>query len=124
MHLIGFKYIFEQLNVPRHLIKLNPLVMKKNVILTFAMLFVVCANVLAQQEKGIIGYNNWLNPWTEFQPNKVEHLEPTQILSGNITRDTKLYKRDTYLLLGDVFVVEGATLYICLLYTSPSPRDA
>lgn len=104
--------MFEQLNVPRHLIKLNPLVMKRNVILTFAVLFICTGNLLAQQEKGIIGFNNWLNPWTEFQPNKVEYPKPTQILSGNISKDTKLYKRDIYLLLGDVFVVDGATLTI------------
>jgi hypothetical protein len=86
--------------------------MKKNVILTFAILLIGAANLFAQQEKGIIGYNNWLNPWTEFQPNKIEYSEPTQILSGNINRDTKLYKRDIYLLLGDVFIVNGATLTI------------
>lgn len=68
--------------------------------------------MFAQQEKGIIGYNNWLNPWTEFKPNKVEYGTPTQILSGNITKDTKLYKRDVYLLLGDVFVTDSTTLTI------------
>lgn len=66
----------------------------------------------AQQEKGIIGINNWLNSWTEFRPNTVDYGEPTQILSGNITKDTKLYKRDVYLLLGSVFVTENATLTI------------
>ncbi|MGS2726234.1 hypothetical protein ACU8DI_06455 [Psychroserpens sp. BH13MA-6] len=72
----------------------------------------VSGTMFAQQEKGIIGYNNWLNPWTEFKPNKVEYGAPTQILSGNITKDKKLYKRDIYLLLGDVFVTDSTTLTI------------
>ena len=76
------------------------------------VLFLVYGNMFAQQEKGITGYNNWLNPWTEFKPNKVEYGTPTQILSGNITNDTKLYKRDIYLLLGDVFVTDSTTLTI------------
>ena len=85
--------------------------MKK--ITQFALLFLlVYGNVFAQQEKGITGYDNWLNPWTEFKPNKVDYGKPTQILSGNITRDTKLYKGDVYMLLGDVFVTDSTTLTI------------
>lgn len=85
--------------------------MKK--ITQFALLFLlVYGNIFAQQEKGITGYDNWLNPWTEFQPNKVDYGKPTQILSGNITRDTKLYKGDVYMLLGDVFVTDSTTLTI------------
>ncbi|MCK8481835.1 hypothetical protein [Psychroserpens algicola] len=85
--------------------------MKKITQVTLIFLLVY-GNLFAQQEKGIIGYNNWLNPWTEFKPNKVEYGKPTQILSGNISRDTKLYKRDIYLLLGDVFVTDSSTLTI------------
>ena len=66
----------------------------------------------AQQEKGIIGYDNWLYSWTEFKPNASSYDEPTQILSGQITKDITLVKSDTYLLLGDVFVVDSATLTI------------
>jgi len=69
-------------------------------------------SVTAQQEKGIIGYDNWLDSWTEFTPNIIDYGEPTQILSGDITEDTKLYKKDIYLLLGSVFVTNGATLTI------------
>lgn len=79
----------------------------------FTLLFVfVSSNLTAQQEKGIIGYNNWLNGWTEFKPNKTDYGTPTQILSGDITKDTKLYKRDIYLLLGDVYVTNNTTLTI------------
>jgi len=85
--------------------------MKKITRITLIFL-IVYSNIFAQQEKGITGYNNWLNPWTEFKPNKVDYASPTQILSGNISKDTKLYKRDVYLLLGDVFVTDSTTLTI------------
>lgn len=76
-------------------------------------LFLLCVGSLsAQQEKGVIGATNWLNSWTEFRPASVEYGEPTQILSGNIKKDTKLYKKDIYLLLGNVFVTDSTTLTI------------
>lgn len=84
----------------------------KNFIQTALVFLLVLSNGFAQQEKGIIGYNNWLNNWTEFKPSSVKYGEPTQILSGNITKDTRLLKRDIYLLLGDVFVTNNATLTI------------
>lgn len=79
---------------------------------TTILLFFVIGSVFAQQEKGIIGYNNWLNNWTEFKPKKINYGEPTQILSGDITSNTKLTKRNIYLLLGDVFVTDSTTLTI------------
>ncbi|KFB00268.1 hypothetical protein IA57_12695 [Mangrovimonas yunxiaonensis] len=82
----------------------------------FTQILCVClfitGQMFAQQEKGITGETNWLNPWTEFQPNTVKHNEPSQILSGNITEDTKLLKKHTYLLLGSVFVTDSTTLTI------------
>lgn len=76
--------------------------------------FFICASttLFAQQEKGIIGYNNWLNNWTDFKPSQKTYGEPTEILSGTITEDTKLTKNDVYLLLGDVFVSNNANLII------------
>ena len=70
------------------------------------------ANCFAQQEKGIVGEENWLDNWTEFKPNQKDYGEPTKILTGNITEDTTLNKREIYLLLGSVFVINGATLTI------------
>lgn len=85
--------------------------MKNFTLPTFLCLFVFFS-MSAQQEKGIIGTNNWLNSWTEFRPSVVDYGEPTQILSGTINKDTKLYKRDVYLLLGNVFVTDSTTLTI------------
>ncbi|WP_339614630.1 hypothetical protein [uncultured Winogradskyella sp.] len=84
----------------------------KKITQTAFFVLVAFGPLFAQQEKGIVGYNNWLNTWTEFKPNKVEYGEPTQILSGNISENTKLLKRDVYLLLGDVFVTDSSTLTI------------
>jgi len=85
--------------------------MKNFTLLTYLFLMVL-GGTFAQQEKGIIGTENWLNNWTEFRPGQNDYNQPTQILSGNITEDTKLYKKDTYLLLGSVFVTDSTTLTI------------
>lgn len=79
--------------------------------LTYLMILVSTC-LFAQQEKGIVGNANWLENWTEFNPNQNNYREPTQIISGNITEDTNLYKRDTYLLVGSVFITNNATLTI------------
>jgi len=85
--------------------------MKK--ITQIALVFlIVIGNTFAQQEKGIVGINNWLTNWTEFKPNQKDYSEPTQILTGDITEDTRLSKKYVYLLLGSVFVTNNATLTI------------
>ena len=86
--------------------------MKNYTQIIICLMLLMVGNVFAQQEKGIVGSNNWLNSWTEFKPSSVDYREPTQILSGNISKDTKLYKKDTYLLLGNVFVTDSTTLTI------------
>lgn len=85
--------------------------MKKNTLTLFLILFALC-NINAQQEKGITGYENWLDTWTDFKPNKANYDEATQILSGDIDENTTLTKRNIYLLLGEVYVMNNATLTI------------
>jgi len=84
----------------------------KNLPQFLSIFLLVFCNVYSQQEKGIIGTNNWLNSWTEFNSNQIEYGEATEILTGNITSDTKLFKKNTYMLLGDVFVTNNAILTI------------
>lgn len=84
----------------------------KNFTTLFWVFLLLIGNVYAQQEKGIVGTNNWLSYWTEFNPKQVDYGEPTQILASNITEDVTLYKRDVYLLMGNVFVTNNATLTI------------
>ncbi|GAA3628401.1 hypothetical protein GCM10022397_12590 [Flavivirga jejuensis] len=76
------------------------------------MLLLIVGSASAQQEKGIVGTENWLNNWTDFSPKLSDYGEPSQIITGNITKDTKLSKRDTYLLMGNVFVADSVTLTI------------
>lgn len=84
--------------------------MKKITLLICVLL--TAASVNAQQEKGIIGYNNWLDNWTEFKPQKTDSKEANQILAGNITENTKLLKRNVYTLQGNVYVTNNAVLTI------------
>jgi len=84
----------------------------KKITLTITLFLSILYVVSAQQEKGIVGITNWLNNWTQFKPNQEYYGEPTQILSGEITEDTKLLKRHVYLLDGNVFVTNNATLTI------------
>ena len=92
--------------------------MKKLTKLTWIFTLII-GTAFAQQERGINGSENWLDGWAEFRPKAIDYGEPNQILVGDITEDTTLSKRNTYLLSGNVYVTNN-----CLLYTSPSPRDA
>lgn len=83
----------------------------KNIFIIWVFLVTVCS-VNAQQEKGIIGSSNWLNNWTEFKPGKADYGEATQILAGNITENTKLVKKDVYIIQGNVYVTNNAILSI------------
>ena len=65
-----------------------------------------------QQPKGIIGNTNWMNNWTNFKPASVEYNEATNIIAGTIDKDTRLTKRNTYQLVGVVYVTNNATLTI------------
>ncbi|MCD9574391.1 hypothetical protein [Flavobacterium soyae] len=65
-----------------------------------------------QQIKGITGTNNWMNNWTNFNPSKIEYSEATNIIAGTIDKDTRLVKRNTYQLVGIVYVTNNATLTI------------
>lgn len=66
----------------------------------------------AQQQKGIIGTSNWMNNWTNFKPANIEYNEATNIIAGTIDKDTKLTKRNTYQLVGIVYVTNNAVLTI------------
>lgn len=93
-------------------LKQTKLNLMKNYTFLSLLFLVISSTVFAQQEKGIIGFDNWLHSWTEFSPSGISYGEPTQILSGTINEDTTLKKRDVYLLLGDVFVADSTTLTI------------
>jgi len=85
--------------------------MKNTIIIIWVFLSVIC-NANAQQEKGIYGSSNWLNNWTEFKPGKADYGEATQILAGNIAVNTKLEKKEVYIIQGNVYVTNNAILSI------------
>lgn len=66
----------------------------------------------AQQQRGIVGATNWMNNWTNFKPANTEYSEASNIIAGTIDKDTKLYKRNTYQLVGTVYVTNNAVLTI------------
>jgi hypothetical protein len=76
-------------------------------ILLFTVLF---SN--AQNNKGIFGNENWFNNWTNFKPNNTEYKESTIILSGSITENLTLTKKNIYLLTDVFYVRNNATLTI------------
>ncbi|OXA93120.1 hypothetical protein [Flavobacterium hercynium] len=86
--------------------------MKTN--LRIALLCLLSSFLLHAQppKKGITGTNNWLNNWTNFKPANIEYSEATNIIAGTINKDTKLYKRFVYQLVGVVYVTNNATLTI------------
>jgi hypothetical protein len=86
--------------------------MKNKFLLIIWVFLAAISNVNAQQEKGIFGPSNWLNNWTEFKPAKADYGEATQILAGNITTDTRLTKKDVYIIQGNVYVTNNAVLTI------------
>ncbi|SEN88159.1 hypothetical protein SAMN05444671_2340 [Flavobacterium sp. CF108] len=79
------------------------------IIITLLSTFLLQAQ---QQTKGITGTNNWMNNWTNFNPSKLEYSEATNIIAGTIDKDTRLVKRNTYQLVGIVYVTNNATLTI------------
>lgn len=83
--------------------------MKQQLTLLFLLLQL---GLQAQQLKGIIGEDNWLNNWTNFKPAMTEYNETTHILSGVISSDMVLNRKNTYLLTGIVYLTNKATLTI------------
>jgi hypothetical protein len=76
------------------------------------LLLLSCLCINAQQLKGIIGEDNWLNNWTNFKPASTEYNEATTILTGVISSNMTLQRKNTYRLIGVVYVTNKATLTI------------
>ena len=84
----------------------------KNITLSFCFTLCALTTIFGQQEKGMVGINNWLNNWTEFKSHKIDYGEVTQIIAGNISNDILLEKKNVYLLMGSVFVTNNAVMTI------------
>ena len=84
--------------------------MKKS--LFFSLVFSSCSLMFGQQDLGVVGVNNWLQGWTSFKPLSNDYPITTKILPNVISSDFKLSSYETYLLVGEVYVTNNATLYI------------
>ncbi|WP_130735361.1 hypothetical protein [Flavobacterium sp. J27] len=85
--------------------------MKRNLLL-LAVICNFCFASYAQSGLGINEKENWLGYWTEFNPKKEDYREPQRILTGSISENMTLSNRDTYLIQGNVYVTNNATLTI------------
>ncbi len=61
---------------------------------------------------GIVGNENWMQNWTNFRPKSYLYEDPNVILSGTISVNTKLEKRNTYLIMGTLYLIDNAILTI------------
>ncbi len=96
-------------------IKSYQILIIKNLLMKKIMLSIILCNIVllnAQTTKGIVGEKNWVRSWTNFKPKVTEYNESTNILSGVIDQNTTLFKKNIYLLTGNVYVTNGATLTI------------
>lgn len=86
--------------------------MKTKITTVIIALFSFISLFSQQTPKGITGTSNWMDNWTNFKPIATEYNEATDIIAGTIDKDTKLYKRNTYQLVGIVYVTNNAVLTI------------
>ena len=79
------------------------------------ILCIILSNTLllnAQSIRGINGDKNWLKSWTNFKPKVTDYNEPNEMLIGVIDKNTTLYKKNIYLIVGKVYVANNAMLTI------------
>ena len=82
----------------------------KNLILS--IIFINSLLISAQNTRGISDETNWTKNWTNFKPKTTDYNESSNILSGQIDKNTTLFKNNIYLLTGMVYVTNGAVLTI------------
>ena len=80
--------------------------------LVFALLMLFQVGINAQNVRGIYGMNNWITYWSNFKPHDNNYNTATEILTGEISTNKILTKRNTYLLMGVVYVTNNAVLTI------------
>ena len=76
------------------------------------LILTICNKTVAQDVNGIYGSENWLQGWTNFKPIGTEYKSPNVILIGRINQNTTLYKKNIYLLNGNVCITDNAVLTI------------
>jgi hypothetical protein len=82
----------------------------KKFILSIILINAIIAE--AQVVNGITGDSNWTKNWTNFKSKTAEYNDSSVILSGQISQNMTLYKKEIYLLTGVVYITNNATLTI------------
>ena len=82
----------------------------KNLILS--IIFINSLLINAQNARGIFDEINWTKNWTNFKPKTTDYNQSSNILSGQIDKNTTLSKNNIYLLTGMVYVTNNAVLTI------------
>ncbi|MES2238966.1 MAG: hypothetical protein V4497_01775 [Bacteroidota bacterium] len=77
-----------------------------------SLALIIGISVWSQNVKEIESTSNWMTNWTNFKPTTANYNEAEYILNGTIDKDTKLLKRNTYILTDVVYVTQNATLTI------------
>ena len=72
----------------------------------------ISGQVLPVKYVGAFGEEDWTRGWTNYKPNGITYISPNIILSSLIDKNTTLYKKNTYLLSGVVYVTNNAVLTI------------
>jgi hypothetical protein len=80
--------------------------------LFFALVFANLFFTNAQQINGFKNETTWMNYWTNFEPFSERYSQTNYTLGGVITSNTTLQKNRTYLLEGNVYVMNNAVLTI------------
>ena len=89
----------------------NMLLHMKKIISAMLLTVVIFSN--AQTENfGIIGTENWMENWTNFRPKSTIFKDPNIILSGEISQNITLEKKNTYLIMGALYLTNNAILNI------------
>lgn len=84
----------------------------KRIALVLSLLLLFQLGLKAQNSRGIYGMNNWMTYWSNFHPQNNNYNASTEILTGEIAANKTLTKRNTYLLMGVVYVTNNAVLTI------------
>ncbi|WP_271785065.1 hypothetical protein [Aquimarina algiphila] len=83
--------------------------MKKIYIITGLLLLAISFNGFSQND---IFSMKWLRGWTNFEPNKTDYEDYDKVLPNIISEDTFLRSDLVYLMSGDIYVTNNATLTI------------
>ena len=82
------------------------------VILLFNSICSAQVTTVSTKQIGAIGDEDWSRMWTNYKPNSQSYYPTNVALPNYIDKNTTLYKKNTYLMQGVVYVINNAVLTI------------